>query len=273
MARLDEWSRALRLQPPAWEALGKFVAPAMESSDLTAATERRVRSHGGIEVVRRQFAKHPVAGREEFLDQIKSYLAPFSHLATAAFEIVGIEQSGGPEFKIELRYEFAGTRKDKIREGRIGRWITQWSRDDSNSWQMHRLQATEETVSRAASPIFLDVTSHALGQTESYKNQMAHGADYWRTVLDGAIGVDVYGNNGVAVGDLDNSGFDSLYVCQPAGLPNRLYRNRGDGSFEDVTEKAGVGVLDGTACALLPISRTRDFRICWWFAAAARSCS
>jgi len=79
---------------------------------------------------------------------------------------------------------------------------------------------------------------------------MLHGADYWRTVLDGAIGVDVYGNNGVAAGDFDNDGFDDLYVCQPAGLPNRLYRNRGDGTFEDVTEKAGVGVLDNTACAL-----------------------
>jgi tetratricopeptide (TPR) repeat protein len=77
-----------------------------------------------------------------------------------------------------------------------------------------------------------------------------HGADYWRTILDGAVGVDVYGNNGVAAGDYDNDGFDDLYVCQPAGLPNRLYRNRGDGTFEDVTEKAGVGVLDSTACAL-----------------------
>ena len=79
---------------------------------------------------------------------------------------------------------------------------------------------------------------------------MLQGADYWRTVLDGAIGVDVYSNNGVAAGDFDNDGFDDFYVCQPAGLPNRLYRNRGDGTFEDVTEKAGVGVLDNTACAL-----------------------
>ncbi len=69
-------------------------------------------------------------------------------------------------------------------------------------------------------------------------------------MLDGASGIDIYANNGVAVGDFDNDGFDDLYVCQPAGLPNRLYRNRGDGTFEDISARAGVDVLDNTACAL-----------------------
>jgi len=38
-------------------------------------------------------------------------------------------------------------------------------------------------------------------------------------VLDAACGIDVYGNNGVAVGDIDNDGWDEIYVCQPSGLP------------------------------------------------------
>ena len=90
----------------------------------------------------------------------------------------------------------------------------------------------------------------ALGGNSSYAAQMLHGIDYWRTVLDGACGIDIYGHNGVSVGDIDGDGFDDLYVCQPAGLPNRLYRNRGDGTFEDITEASGLGILDNTACAL-----------------------
>src|SRR5207244_669217 len=55
---------------------------------------------------------------------------------------------------------------------------------------------------------------------------------------------------GGAVGDAGGDGLDDLYVAQPAGLPNRLYRNRGDSTFEDITDQAGVGVLDDTAQSL-----------------------
>ncbi len=48
---------------------------------------------------------------------------------------------------------------------------------------------------------------------------------------------------GVAVGDFDGDGFEDVYFVNQLG-PNALYRNKGDGTFEDVTAKAGVGLGD-----------------------------
>ncbi len=70
------------------------------------------------------------------------------------------------------------------------------------TWKVRKWEASEETLSVGHGPAFIDVTSQALGGAESYKSQMLRGVDHWRTVLDGACGIDVYGNNGVAAGDL-----------------------------------------------------------------------
>ncbi|HEV8268491.1 MAG TPA: CRTAC1 family protein [Thermoanaerobaculia bacterium] len=45
---------------------------------------------------------------------------------------------------------------------------------------------------------------------------------------------------GVVAADFDGDGFDDLFVTNNFG-PSKLLRNRGDGTFEDVTAKAGVG--------------------------------
>lgn len=45
---------------------------------------------------------------------------------------------------------------------------------------------------------------------------------------------------GVAIGDYDNDGFPDVFITH-FGAPNQLFHNNGDGTFSDVTEKAGVG--------------------------------
>ena len=47
-----------------------------------------------------------------------------------------------------------------------------------------------------------------------------------------------YGH-GVAVGDFDNDGHPDLFVTRWRSYA--LYRNRGDGTFEDITDRAGLG--------------------------------
>lgn len=249
---LNRWGEELKKAPLSLELLDGCLDELLDSKPLVPTSEKKVRSGNGIEVLRRRFDSAIVTGRERLLGGMKTYLSAFELLEVAQFQVVGIENIGGSSRKLraEIRYDLAGTLRDAKREGRAGKWITEWVGNGSSGWRATRWEATEETLARAVQPVFVDVTAEAFGHTESYKSQLLRGVDYWRTVLDGACGIDVYGNNGVAAGDFDGDGYDDLYVCQPAGLPNRLYRNRGDGTFEDVTKEAGVGVLDGTACAL-----------------------
>jgi hypothetical protein len=107
-----------------------------------------------------------------------------------------------------------------------------------------------EVRDAAPTPRFRDITQRALGHNIAYREHLAKGLDDWRSVMDEATGIDVYGHNGVSVGDYNGDGLEDLYVCQPAGLPNRLLRNNGDGTFDDVSAAAGVDILDATSMAL-----------------------
>jgi Flp pilus assembly protein TadD/peroxiredoxin len=247
---LKEWSHAFRAGD--LSALEKFIEPAIEASSLIPTRETTLRSGGGIDILKRTFAARAASGRGRFLQDMKSWLGHVSRVEIAEFEItgIGVLANALPTVRLEIQYDLVGRRIEDEREERVGSWRTEWARDASGLWKARKWEALEETLCVAHGPMFIDVTVQALGHIGSYAGQMLRGSDYWRTVLDGACGIDVYGNNGVAAGDFDNDGFDDLYVCQPSGLPNRLYRNRGDGTFEDVTEKAGVGVLDNTSCAL-----------------------
>ena len=54
---------------------------------------------------------------------------------------------------------------------------------------------------------------------------------------------------GVAITDLDGDGFDDVYVMARWG-PNQFFRNRGDGTFEEIAEQIGLDLVGYTASAL-----------------------
>ena len=240
------------------EGVEQLCDAALAWSSLTPLHEKTVRSGYGIDCYTREFSSEQRTGVGVFASAFAAWLgAAGTRVEHAAFEVTAIAPSAGEANTVEteIHFELVLELGQNRREQRAGTWRAQWRQAASAHvstppWQMRRFQPLAETRAVIHGKGFVDVTAEALGATRSYNEQMLRGSDYWRAVLDGACGIDVYGNNGVAVGDFDNDGQDDLYVSQPAGLPNRLYRNRGDGTFEDVTERAGVGVLDSTACAL-----------------------
>ena len=231
-----DWSAGLLASPQNTQSIEKTLSPGFLGVSLQPAESRIVRPGPALEVRRVSYATEAALDRKSFLADFRSGLADFSKLTAADFQVTRIDSQ-----RTRVRYELVGSGVGFHREQRLGTWELEWDAGSLRRWL-----AGGETRSRSANPWYADITGHAFGPSE----QMRHGVDYWRTVLDGASGIDIYGHNGVSVGDIDGDGFDDVYICQPAGLPNRLYRNRGDGTFEDITESSGVGLLDNTACAL-----------------------
>ncbi len=128
---------------------------------------------------------------------------------------------------------------------RVGQWKQVW-----NGEKIVSFNPIEEHVVTSEQPYFRDITAGVLGSSPSFTNQLSRGIPYWRSRLDAASGIDIYGSNGLAVGDIDGDGRDELYVCQPGGLPNRLYKVAPSLQMIDITETWDVGLLDDTSCAL-----------------------
>ncbi len=253
-----EWSSRLRQSPQDVTVLAEKMSPNLRGNSLGAGQLRAVNETSPLKVWNAQYPQETTLGREAFLDELRAYLSAFSKIFTAEFQITRIQ--AGPDLALTsekptstettVRFELVGSGNGFHREQRVGHWDLQWEMNSTGELRLQKFRAAHEVRSRASVPVFLDVTSKAFGRNQSYAAQLVPGTDYWRTVLDGATGIDIYGHNGVSVADIDEDGLDDLYVCQPAGLPNRLFRNRGDSTFEDITDWAGVGVLENTACAL-----------------------
>jgi Tfp pilus assembly protein PilF len=148
------------------------------------------------------------------------------------------------------RREISGARFYVLPEARVRYEIKRGTEYHTGVWQLPDFKVVNAQVAMSRKPYFRDVTGHVFGALDSFREQLIPGNPYWRARLDSASGIDVFANQGIAVADIDNDGMDEIYVCQPGGLPNRLYKIRADGTADDITERSGLGVLDETTCAL-----------------------
>ena len=113
-----------------------------------------------------------------------------------------------------------------------------------------QLQAMNR-VERKGKPWFADCTHGVLGHTAAFRQQLSHGLGHWLARVETAHGMNYFSKHGLAVGDVNGDGLDDLYVCQPGGVPNRLFLQSADGTAIERSQEFEVDLLDRTASALL----------------------
>lgn len=117
-----------------------------------------------------------------------------------------------------------------------------------------RLKSWQRTGSasfvESPAPWFTDHTERVIGATSAFREHLARGLDHWLTRVEAAHGIDPFIRNGLALGDADGDGRDDLYVCQPGGLPNRLFLHQADDTLREAPAGSGTALLDHTSAAL-----------------------
>ena len=252
---LKAWATELLASPMGTRTLEAAFQESFRGGTFIPTGSKPVRSISALHIARLESVVERTLDRKTFIASWRSEIGALQRFVTAEFQVTGIRAAppgsqGEVAVQTEVRFEFVGEGAGFFREQRTGYWAIDWILQSDGATRIGGWHVVQEERARSFAPAFVDIAPQAFASIASFREQLIPGIDHWRTILDGACGIDIYGHNGVALGDVDGDGFEDLYICQPAGLPNRLYRNRGDGTFEDITESSGTGLLENTACAL-----------------------
>lgn len=249
-ARLKELATLLAAEPRDPAKLAAFVHPTFRGTPL-APLRRLVARQAPPVVERLEYAASLSVTAEQFPAQLESFLAGLRTLARVKFKVISISIDPDDSARVQTRvwYDLVGRRARGQVEQRNGHWQLTWQRNKGESWQLTELKAEPSQLVHSPRPHFTDITRKALPDSPA-SEQLARGLEYWTLNLDAAFLVSQEGHQGLAVADVDGDGWEDFYVAQPSGLPNRLFRNNGDGTFTDIAAAAGVDVLDRTAAPL-----------------------
>ncbi|MEO2045096.1 MAG: VCBS repeat-containing protein [Pirellulales bacterium] len=130
-------------------------------------------------------------------------------------------------------------------------WHCQWERASQEKLRLTSIRASDYEEVFVTGPWLVDCTKAILSRNRSFREQLAFGHHHWLSRLSKAHGISVFTRSGMAVGDVNGDGRDDVYVCQPGGLPNRLFVQQPDSTAIDRSHESGVDWLDHTSSALV----------------------
>lgn len=139
-----------------------------------------------------------------------------------------------------------------------------WKEISDDNWRIDKWTQTKFEMIAAPEPFFEDVTAKVIpdgatlkkAQSSSHAEliientgvdgrEMKHVSEQYKAFNDWES---AYQYPAVSVLDLDQDGFDDLFITD-RWQSGQLLRNRGDGTYEDVTESSGLVIEDLACCA------------------------
>ena len=153
-----------RAPSKAADAPGFLLAAEFKGGRLTPVEETTIVDRPALQVFRsKAMASALVRDKRSFGGEIAALVADLDTVDVTEFLITAIELDRAQGLaRTEVRYDIVGRGPKAGRAERVGRWSLRWRRDPDGAWRVLEWTASEHQHSRAAAPIFAEVTSGRL---------------------------------------------------------------------------------------------------------------
>ena len=238
-------SRVGTIDPAAMETKEVFQDPSFKTSEVSLPA--------GVDAVKLMEVEV-----EAFLKGLRGQLiqGPGAEDHALHFKLYGITENGG-QLKTRQRLTSTGKTPDGQRVDSYAvvdaTWATPAGDNKEGKPRLTGFSMPKLVRNEFADPkvMFQDIAGKVLGGTAAWREQLQWGMNNWVKRIERSLNPDFLGYHGLAIGDVDGDGLEDLYLCQPGGLPNLLFRHEPDGTLTDISAAAGVDWLDNTTGALL----------------------
>lgn len=184
----------------------------------------------------------PEEGRETHSEAVKSwtaYLETFKSIEEVSFDIHHLDEWSGESHLAVARFELLGILQDD--RPAVDRFMFRIETDSSDPPLITSIELLEGIRIAGERPHFTEVGESAGIAFESYQYP---GFEEQKLKFS----VYPYAPAGITATDIDEDGFADLFI--PDGIESKLFRNRQDGTFEDITDASGLGGLSGVHVAI-----------------------
>jgi len=227
------------------------------ANEVLTSLEESERRAAGAEGVMKSIAASMVAGRVapeikpipgtllDVADTFNGSDRHSRHSEAHVFKITNGEKNFSTVARIELKAKLASGQLGSV----VGQLGAQWTVGNDGSHTLKGFTKASFLPSVKSSVAwFTEQTEVTIGKETAFLHHLSHGIDSWISRIESAHGIDAFIRNGMALGDVDGDNRDDVYICQPGGLPNRLFIHQADDTVREID--AGVGILDHTSAAL-----------------------
>ena len=193
-------------------------------------------------------------GKRDVGEQVARYLRRLGHVEESKFKLDSVERINGPkDYVIRSFLWLRGERAAAGGAPRAEAFETQalfrmWLRAEEGGWKIAKQELIRGTTVTGDRSGFTDLWGRAAFDSRRDDGaQSSAGIDFSSRVNPlfstpvwepKTFGIIKYGPAGVSAADYDNDGWYDIFFGD--GERPRLYRNRGDGTFADVTVQVGL---------------------------------